>query len=615
VSTESSTYDVVILGGGLAGMTLALQLKGRRHETSVFVAEKRVGPAPDAAFKVGESTVELAAHYFANVVGMKDHLEADELPKAGLRFFMPAGDNSDIAKRVEWGPPALPRVHSYQVDRGRFENALAARCLERGVDLQGGSFVDGIELGKDRHAVTVVSGGVGGDRRTVTGRWLVDATGRASLLKRKLGLAKSDGHTINAAWFRLEGGLDIEDWSRDPEWLGRMEGRGIRKLSTNHLMGTGYWIWLIPLATGAISIGICADPRFHPFSELDSIDRLLGWAAQHEPQLAAAVEPRRDQVLDFLTAPNFSYGCERVFSPQRWCVTGEAGAFLDPLFSPGSDFIALSNTFITHLVTRDLDGGGIHPRSPLKAAKARIFFWIGEKAAAKESGGQPPFDVTKATRKIAGDSPLEFLNFLYLRTFEAFAVIYRDQYRVFGNSQVMLAKIGTGLLIYWSMVANLFINGRYDDPDFQASLTKELDRLGKQGGRLQRFFQEWSELDNREWTGVFLGPGSLQFLAEREEAFAQPCDDAALRAAIAHGLESLAALAVVYFHMAAEGMPGKPGPDERIDPLKISLDRARWQKDGLVSESGMTLAEAMALAPGVEKLALPNSAVLAADPG
>ena len=116
--TAAERYDVAILGGGLAGLTLAIQLKRQRPDTSVAVLEKREGPAPLAAFKVGESTVPVGAHYFASVVGMEDHLREEQLVKCGLRFFMPADGNEDITKRVEHGPDRFLPHDNYQIDRG-----------------------------------------------------------------------------------------------------------------------------------------------------------------------------------------------------------------------------------------------------------------------------------------------------------------------------------------------------------------------------------------------------------------------------------------------------------------------------------------------------------------
>ena len=88
----------------------------------------------------------------------------------------------------------------------------------------------------------------------------------------------------------------------------------MRQFSTNHLIGEGYWVWLIPLASGPISIGIVADPRYHPYEEITTLDGLIDWFKRHEPQLGEAVDARRDQVEDFLKVEDFSYGCERVFS-------------------------------------------------------------------------------------------------------------------------------------------------------------------------------------------------------------------------------------------------------------------------------------------------------------
>lgn len=81
------TYDVTILGGGLAGLTLARQLLLKNPELSIAILERKAFPVPEIAHKVGESTVEIGAHYLSEVVQLKKHLIDDQLPKFGLRFF------------------------------------------------------------------------------------------------------------------------------------------------------------------------------------------------------------------------------------------------------------------------------------------------------------------------------------------------------------------------------------------------------------------------------------------------------------------------------------------------------------------------------------------------
>jgi len=139
---SARSYDVAILGGGLAGLTLAHQIVQARPETSIFIAEKREGPAREAAFKVGESTQEISCEYFGHQLGFTDHLVNEQITKNGLRFWFPAGDNTELAERVERGPASRLPVHTYQLDRGRFENEASRRVEDAGVDLFMGAFVD-----------------------------------------------------------------------------------------------------------------------------------------------------------------------------------------------------------------------------------------------------------------------------------------------------------------------------------------------------------------------------------------------------------------------------------------------------------------------------------------
>src|SRR4051812_27407840 len=124
MSMDANTFDVAILGGGLAGSCLARQLRMEAPQVRVLMIEKLAHPVPEAAFKVGESTVEIAAHYFNSRLNLESHLKSGHLQNLGLRYFFPAGDNRDIPRRVELGPKEFPLVPSFQLDRGRLENYL-----------------------------------------------------------------------------------------------------------------------------------------------------------------------------------------------------------------------------------------------------------------------------------------------------------------------------------------------------------------------------------------------------------------------------------------------------------------------------------------------------------
>ena len=441
--------DVVILGGGLAGLTLALQLRQRDPGIDVLVLERNAHPVREAAFKVGESTVEVGAHYFAEVLGLREHLEREQLVKFGLRYFF--NDRStQLDQCTELGVSRLLPTGSWQLDRGRFENFLGERARALGIDFRDAAVVRGIELG-DAGASHQVAYEHAGESRRVAARWLVDASGRAGLLKRKLGLAQANGHDANAAWWRVDGKLDINEWSDDPQWRARCEPPD-RWRSTNHLCGPGYWFWLIPLASGSHSLGIVCDAAMHPLETMNTHDKAMAWLRAHQPQAAAALEASGHALQDFRFLRGFSHGCKQVFSADRWALTGEAGVFLDPFYSPGSDFIALSNTYVSQLVAMDRAGEPIQ-------AHAQIY------------------------------------QLLYFSFYENSLTLYRDQYPIFGNALVMPLKIMWDYTYYWALLAPVFFGGH------QAALPL-LSRLKPAFGRgralnlaMQALLRDWGLRD------------------------------------------------------------------------------------------------------------------------
>lgn len=456
-------YDVAILGGGITGLTLALQLKRTDHGLEVTVIERKQHPVPEAAHKVGESSVEVQAHYLRDVLGLEDHLTHDQLHKFGLRIFFSHGDNTDIARRVEYGQVEAAPLPSYQLDRGRLENHLGKLIAEHGVSFVHGKVL-GAELAEDGsdHVVEVQDDDA---VRRITARWVVDATGRAGLLKRKLELSKPVGHRANSAWFRIAHPVDVQGWSADEAWQERVCD-GQRRLSTNHLMGPGYWVWLIPLASGSTSVGIVAEDSAHSVQDFNTLDRALEWLDAHEPQVAAEVRQHSEKIQDFRVMKDYAYSCQQVYSENRWCLTGEAGVSIDPLYSSGGDLMAISNGLITDLVVRDRRGEEIE-------------------------------DIAAAHNQV------------YLVLSDIWLVAYENQYPLMGNPKVMVAKVIWDTIIYWAVPGLLFFHDKLRRLGESPRAFGNLQRTWELHTRVQQFLREWHAVDCEPASDTFADPYSL----------------------------------------------------------------------------------------------------------
>src|SRR5207237_7548013 len=171
-------YDVVIIGGAFSGAATALMIKRKHPGARVLIIEK------NAAFdrKVGESTTAVSSCYLTRILGLANYLGHEQLAKQGLRLWFSTSADQRFDDCVELGPRYSARVPTFQVDRAKLDSHLLECAVKAGCDLWRPAKVTRCELngfGGQTVSATLEQ------ERNATARWVVDASGRATILARK----------------------------------------------------------------------------------------------------------------------------------------------------------------------------------------------------------------------------------------------------------------------------------------------------------------------------------------------------------------------------------------------------------------------------------------------
>src|SRR5207253_10081352 len=131
--------------------------------------------------RVGESTVEISAYFLGRVLGLTDHLLEKHLPKQGMRFWFANGETRALDQCSETGPRYNVRLPGYQVDRAVLDEHVLATAVKEGAVLIRSVRVRKVAL-VPGGAQTVEWQDAAGIPQKATARWVVDASGVATLL-------------------------------------------------------------------------------------------------------------------------------------------------------------------------------------------------------------------------------------------------------------------------------------------------------------------------------------------------------------------------------------------------------------------------------------------------
>jgi len=551
-----SRFDIAVIGGGFAGLCAALHSLRLRPDTTVAVIDARALPGDVHRRGLGESTSELAAWYLARRLGLRSHLESEQVVKFGLRFWLSRrGGDRSIDERVEWGPMGWPvgaprsrdlplEPHAYQLHRGRLEHAVAHAVAEAGGELWGEHRLVGLHATGDLHELEL-QGPTGS--ASLRARWVIDASGDGapSRMRGEVDEHVFD-HRIAAAWWWVEGRVDPSSWSEDPEVHARSPPE-LRVRSTHHFVGDGTWAWLIPLADGSTSVGLVADAKAHP--KLDAFERehlgphLRAWLDRLEPQLASRLRELPRSPIQ--AARPRSRAMLRPLRP-GWLVTGSALAFLDPLYSSGHDLTALIHELAIPVIVDDLEGQDIN-------------------------------------------STLAQVDRTFANVVDHFATTYRDWATTLADPVVASLKLGWDQMVYFGWLCTLGLAGRLGDAELARASLPLADRVHRLNERVADLLHRWATARRHSPRSSALGrsfvdQGSVPVVMDRFLALEPIARGGLERAAILAALHT----SVDRLEQVALGMlervcidRGESFPGEPLDPYGIAFDRARWAAEGL----------------------------------
>jgi flavin-dependent dehydrogenase len=329
--SNTNSYDVLIVGAGPAGTCAAALLKQKGF--SVAILERELFPR----FSIGESLLPQSM-VFLEKAGLLDAVDQAQFQKKNGAAFLRDGVISvfDFEDKFTDGPHA-----TYQVQRAKFDKVLADTCEQKGVKIFYRHNVNKIAITEDIVQVEVTNL-ENNEAKTFTGKFILDASGFGRTLPKLLNLDRPSDFPRRRAVF---GHVKVNF----------PESFDIKKiLITVHDKDRDVWLWTIPFSSTTCSMGVVATEEFYDSYKgktNEEILRLVVGESTKLQEIMAGFEFTNEArtIVGYSSDVSSLYG-------KRFALLGNAGEFLDPIFSSGVTIALHSACLAADMVEKELNG-------------------------------------------------------------------------------------------------------------------------------------------------------------------------------------------------------------------------------------------------------------------
>lgn len=336
--------DVLIIGAGPSGSSAAALLRKKGY--AVTIIEKQYFPR----FSIGESLLPQSM-VFLEEAGLldtiKNHVEERAFQFKNGAAFLKGQQRSfyDFTEKFSEGPGT-----TWQVRRADFDHLLAQQAEQFGTEIRFGHEVVAVDVASKHPILTVKNEQA--ETYQIQAQFLLDASGFGRILPKFLDLESPSDFPVRRAIFtHIEDGiLDDPDFDRE------------KILITVHEKDPRAWYWLIPFADGRASFGIVGEQDFfdaYQFNDTspETLQATFARILADDPALSHVL---RNKKFDTPVRTLVGYSADvKHLAAQNYALLGNAGEFLDPVFSSGVTIALKSSSLAVPLVERTLQGGQV----------------------------------------------------------------------------------------------------------------------------------------------------------------------------------------------------------------------------------------------------------------